>query len=405
MHLSDTKSFTLVELLVAIGILAILTAAVVIVLNPAELLKQSRDSKRTTDLANLNNAVKLLLTQNPDVSLGSASTVYVSLADSSSTCGSYSLPPLPAGWKYQCATQANYQKADGSGWVPVNFAAAGSIASLSALPVDPQNSAPSGLYYTYVPGGSWALTALMESEKGSKAAIEDGGMLPGVLERGTDISLTPSLRDRGLIGYWSLDEGTGATAYDVSGNGNAGALISSPAWQGEGSCKRGGCLSFDGVDDFVRVQPSPIFNFSNFTISAWVKPAAFTSSYRSGIVSRRPGSGWNFDISGAIEGDGQGKAELMEAGGAKIAGGTVMQAGQWYYAAVAVSGNSVRVYVNGVLDGSGTLAWTNGANDIIYIGGVQASSGYYLNGLMDDVRVYNRALSDAEIQSIYNATK
>ncbi|MFA7202052.1 MAG: prepilin-type N-terminal cleavage/methylation domain-containing protein, partial [Candidatus Paceibacterota bacterium] len=55
-------SFTLIELLVVIGILAILTAAVVIVLNPTELLKQGRDSTRMTDLASLSKTIQLLLT-------------------------------------------------------------------------------------------------------------------------------------------------------------------------------------------------------------------------------------------------------------------------------------------------------------------------------------------------------
>lgn len=136
-----TASFTLVELLVVIGILAILTAAVVIVLNPAELLKQSRDSKRITDMAAVDNALKILLTQTPEVSLGNASTVYVSLGDSSSTCGSYALPTLPSGWQYRCATSANLIKTDGSGWIPVNFANGAS--QLPALPVRMRRAAAS----------------------------------------------------------------------------------------------------------------------------------------------------------------------------------------------------------------------------------------------------------------------
>jgi type II secretory pathway pseudopilin PulG len=183
-------SFTLVELLVVIGILAILTAAVVIVLNPAELLKQSRDSKRTTDLASLNNAIKLLLTQNPDVSLGLASTVYVSLPAANSDCSDIlsTLPPIPSGWQYRCVTSTNSQKTDGTGWIPVSFAAGGGIASLAALPVDPQNTSQN--YYSYIPGGSWELMATFESKKYQPKAQNDGGTQPGAIEVGTNLSLS-----------------------------------------------------------------------------------------------------------------------------------------------------------------------------------------------------------------------
>jgi type II secretory pathway pseudopilin PulG len=195
-------SFTLVELLVVIGILAILTAAVVIVLNPAELLKQSRDSKRTTDLASLNNAIKLLLTQNPDINLGSASTVYVSLPANDASCSNIlsSLPSIPAGWQYRCTTAANLTKVDSTGWVPVSFSSAGGVASLPALPIDPQNSG--AYYYSYIPGGSWEISTLFESKKYAQRAQSDAGIDPERLEVGSNLALWKDAY--GLVGRWSL---------------------------------------------------------------------------------------------------------------------------------------------------------------------------------------------------------
>jgi type II secretory pathway pseudopilin PulG len=397
--LKNKDSFTLVELLVVIGILAILTAAVVVILNPAELLKQSRDSKRTTDLANLNNAIKLLLTQNPDVNLGSASTVYLSLADPSSTCGSYSLPALSSGWKYHCSASADYQKADGSGWMPVSFAAAGAAASLSSLPVDPQNSATGGLYYTYVPGGSWALTALMESEKGAKAAISDGGMMPGVLERGTDLSLTPGLRDRGLVGYWPLDESSGTLTADRSGNGNTGTLMNGPVWQGSASCKVGGCLNFDGGNDYVDVGASPSLLSQDMTIAAWVKPASILQW--AGVLSNMRGWGTGFSLQVGTDN----RIAAMTSG-IYVTSIQTPSAGTWYHiVATHSASNTVKLYVNGALEKESTKTVSFDADAKTYIGVFYTSPSLSFYGNIDDVRIYNRVLSADEVQAIYNATK
>jgi type II secretory pathway pseudopilin PulG len=195
---SNTASFTLVELLVVIGILAILTAAIVIILNPAELLKQGRDSKRTTDLAAVNNALKLLITQAPEISLGAASTVYVSIPDATltgsntSACASLGLPALPAGWQYRCVSSDNLTKTDGSGWIPVNFANGAS--QLPALPTDPQNTVSGSSYYTYSAKGSqWELTSSLESRKYWDKAGKDGGYFAQVYEAGSNLSIAAAL--------------------------------------------------------------------------------------------------------------------------------------------------------------------------------------------------------------------
>jgi type II secretory pathway pseudopilin PulG len=395
----DTQSFTLVELLVVIGILAILTAAVVIVLNPAELLKQSRDSKRTTDLANLNNAIKLLLTQNPDVTLGSASTVYVSLADSSSTCGSYVLPGLPAGWKYQCATSANYQKTDGSGWVPVSFASTGGVASLPSLPADPQNTVQN--YYSYVAGGSWQLATVFESAKYAGKESTDGGANPASYEVGSNLSLAPFLG--GLVGYWSFDEGSGTIAYDRSGYGNNGTLVNNPTF-GAGKIKGG--LSFDNpsadVGEYVAVSYNTslnVFAKPAWSITLWANPlAGGTSRYvvmnATAHKPRLAVSTSNVEMDGFVGGTFTGLA---------ITQSSIAQ-GQWNFIAVVADGATFKIYVNGIEKASYPYKQIDSPFSAFHIG---ASSWSYENfiGTLDDFRLYNRALSAAEVQAIYNATQ
>lgn len=192
-----SKGFTLVELLVVVGVLAVLATAVVLVLNPAEYLKQSRDSIRVSDLQNINRALNLFNVAN-DSGFGNTNTVYVSLTASNSNCSDLNLPASPK--PYHCVTIAgDLRKINGSGWMPVNFASLPQGSPFASLPVDPINTALSGHYYTYVVG-SWELTAKMESGKygpngANDVVTTDGGDGAGRLEVGTNLTLTPSVID------------------------------------------------------------------------------------------------------------------------------------------------------------------------------------------------------------------
>jgi prepilin-type N-terminal cleavage/methylation domain-containing protein len=234
------QSFTLIELLVVIAILGVLATAVVLVLNPQELIKQGRDSKRLSDLQNLNTALSLLEVDCPSCFFGSSSVVYVSLPDTSPTCANLGLPSLPSGWSYRCVSESNLLKVDGTGWIPVDFTKFSSGSPLTKLPIDPVNSSSTGQYYTYVAGGSWSLVGMLESKKYLSQARNDGGYDPERIEYGTNLTLWRNAY--GLVGYWTFDEGSGTTAYDYSGYNNHGTLINGPTWQSGSNCKVGGCL-------------------------------------------------------------------------------------------------------------------------------------------------------------------
>ena len=120
----STRGFTLIELLLVIGILAGLATVVILILNPTEMLQKSRDSRRLSELSDLNRSLQIA-TVNGVSNFGSHQTVYVSIPDPAasptSTCVSLGLPSLPSGWSYGCSSPDNYRKVDGTGWVPVNF--------------------------------------------------------------------------------------------------------------------------------------------------------------------------------------------------------------------------------------------------------------------------------------------
>jgi prepilin-type N-terminal cleavage/methylation domain-containing protein len=197
----NRKSFTLIELLVVLALVAILSVVVVMTLNPAELLKQARDSNRLSDLATINTSLNLFSTDLTNGFMGTSSIVYVSIPDNaSSTCGSLGLPTLPAGWNYNCVTSQNLRNTDGTGWIPVNFQRIYSNTPISQLPIDPVNTTSTNSYYTYIAGGSWKLTAVsLESSKYQANTITDGGIAGSSFEMGNNFNLGAGIFPNGWI--------------------------------------------------------------------------------------------------------------------------------------------------------------------------------------------------------------
>ena len=195
------KGFTLLELLIVIGILAILATATVLVLNPAELLRQARDSQRVSDLASLNSAISLYVTAANTPLMASSSN-----AATNSTChsggGTYTcysdrnaLLGVSCGGRYASTAVATStsRKIDRGGWLPIDFTSLPGGSPLPNLPTDPSNTA--SLYYGYACQNdlTFVLTAAFESTKYGTTlpnpASTDGGGTSTIYEIGT----TPGL--------------------------------------------------------------------------------------------------------------------------------------------------------------------------------------------------------------------
>jgi type II secretory pathway pseudopilin PulG len=193
---SSRASFTLIELLVVVAVLVVLSAVVLFAINPAELLRQNRDTARLSGLGSLHAALSLLQLEGPEnVSFGAPNTVYVSIPDSSPTCANLGLQTLTSGWNYACAPSSTHTRVDGTGWVPVNLTGIPGGSTISSLPVDPLNATRTGTYYTYAGGSSWEVDARLESVKygygsvTSTPSMSDGGNNDYLYEVGSDLSL------------------------------------------------------------------------------------------------------------------------------------------------------------------------------------------------------------------------
>jgi len=281
--------FTLIELLVVVAIVAIVAIVVVYTINPVELFRRARDSTRLSDLDTITKAISIYQTDVSSGSLGNASTTYISIPDPAATstagtdCTSLGLPSLPSGWSWHCAASSTYRNVNGTGWIPLNFKQISFGSPLGSLPVDPVNTTSTGEYYTYVTGGSYELTAMLESDKYADVAINDGDSFPGVYSRRTSSApLTPGTRDKGLVGYWKLDEGSGTTVYDSSGKGRNGT------WYGTGTHyatpgKVGPYTGqFNGIDDRVALC-SGCGSLDNFTWVVWFYSSQDPTMVNSGI--------------------------------------------------------------------------------------------------------------------------
>ncbi len=417
---SAAAGFTLVELLIVIAILAILAAAVVIVLNPSELIAEARDAERVTSLESLRKSVDLFIIDNPSASQGVSQTVYVSVPDTSATCANIGLPTLPSGWAYNCVTSAALRNVDGSGWIPINFSLIKGGSPIPYLPIDPVNDVVSGRYYTYAPGGSYEITALMEADKVS-ASVGDGGALPGVYEVGTHIGLTPSLRDKGLIGYWAMDEGSGTTTRDSSGKGNIGT-ISGPVWFNPG--KTGNALNFLGSGSpVINVSHNASLNVgsNDFTIMGWAFHRDLTypksnfmfkksnSCYSDGVANA------GFDIGHGVDSTGVDIC-LRDSNNNYLRQKIAFNSGQlpanllnkWtHYVFVFDRGDKrIRVYIDGVKQTNEmNISSVSGSLNSTYALSIGTMYGWQTDGMLDEMRMYSRSLSELEIKSIYDAKK
>ena len=188
-----TEGFTLLELLIVLGIIAILAVAILLTLNPAELLKQSRDSSRLADLGTLRSVTALYLTDVTSPSLTDGANIcYISAVYATSTvdhCGNrYTNATVTS-------TKSGIVSIDGSGWVPINLRLISSGAPIGSLPRDPINDGVT-LFYSYAASSSafgYEFDAKMESSKysaGGSADKEktDGGNNDALYEVGTALN-------------------------------------------------------------------------------------------------------------------------------------------------------------------------------------------------------------------------
>lgn len=206
--------------------------------------------------------------------------------------------------------------------------------------------------------------------------------------------------DRKPVALWHMNEGSGSVIHDEIGNDNNG-IINGATWTTEG--RFGNSLSFDGIDDYVDVGPNNVYsNGSAITVEAWIKVDNLGSFvYVLGSRDQQDNGGFYFYLRDS------GRLDFYVYFGPTWRNAATqhseIQPGQWYYI-VGVYDGSVRIYLNGVL--KDVYPWRIGydtSSSSTFIGGVPYSVDF--NGLIDEVAIWDIALSAQEILDYYNSGK
>ena len=215
----------------------------------------------------------------------------------------------------------------------------------------------------------------------------------------------------GPVSWWEFSKGNGMTAYDSAGD-NDGTLVNGPVWT---TGIIDGALEFDGVDDYVEVADNIELEPQQLTVAAWVYRE--NASTRDTIL-QKGSTHWDDDRNGYLFRILESasiypqKARLYIVAGSNTnvmspVSDTEIEAGIWYHLAATYDGSYIRIYVNGQEEGtpvSETRAIDySGGYQNFKIGGQETTGDfdYIFDGKIDEVAIYDRALSGAEIEQLY----
>ena len=206
------------------------------------------------------------------------------------------------------------------------------------------------------------------------------------------------------ISYWSFDEGNGTTAYDSIKSHN-GTLTNGPAWRDEADCINGKCLYFDGVDDYVAVGNITDYKIPTKTITFWAKPSGLPSAI-AGVFSNNGANYYaGFTSSGRMFTSHQNSVPAQITTNSNT---NQIASDEWhlYSYVFNVSGANVDIYM--YMDGNlvKTTNYTDGAHTSYgsnFILGSFGTSSFYFKGFLDEIKIYNYALTTNQIKQEFNA--
>ena len=206
----------------------------------------------------------------------------------------------------------------------------------------------------------------------------------------------------GLVGYWRLDETSGTTAADSSGNGRTGTVSGGAAWT---TGQRNGALNFDGIDDAVSIANHTSLQLGNsLSLAFWVRKTAEPTGW-----TRLVGKGsWTYRNYCVWEEPGAAKRLLFQF---LAADGTTwmncysavnLETDRWYHVACTYDGTTAIIHINGAVACTPTvlIATPRTSTEPLTLGSSPDAGHSRFQGLLDDVRIFNRALGAQEVVTV-----
>ncbi|MGD2092362.1 MAG: LamG domain-containing protein [Candidatus Aminicenantes bacterium] len=204
-------------------------------------------------------------------------------------------------------------------------------------------------------------------------------------------------------GVWHFDEGSGSAVYDSTSNSNDGTLTNSPVYQ---TGKFGNSILFDGNDDYIVLPDlSSIFEGAvNYSISAWIR-TNYTADKKQLIFGLEDDASGNHEIRFELDSNGYLSLTTYESGYENVIGNVDLTDNNWHYVAVVrESDSTTTLYVDGFSHATGTTKNVTGM-EYTTIGVQRFDSGpsflKYFTGWIDEVRIYDRAITSDEILEQY----
>ena len=208
--------------------------------------------------------------------------------------------------------------------------------------------------------------------------------------------------EQGLVAHYPVEKGSGATLADKSGNGNDGEIVGAKWVKGD----FGTALAFDGDGDVVKCGAKPILDSEAGTVMVWVLP----TEVGGGIVNRSSGTGWGDQrVVLAYNTYGENRHLLFAVADGKL--NTTLRTdppavNAWTHLACTYDGKIVTLYVNGKRLKTGAQRTPCDAKGVpLEIGCCTGLGKRWFKGLIDEVRMYNRALSAKEIADLHKSGK
>ena len=217
-----------------------------------------------------------------------------------------------------------------------------------------------------------------------------------------------------LVGWWRFNEASGITSQDFSTYGNDGTLLSmntgldngTSGWSSGG--KFGNAINFDGYDSRIDCGNDVSLNLTaDMTVSAWINSNNLSASLRRDVVTKGKIDSYEWAL--ATQNNNRSQFVVFNTISSNHydpSGSTVLVENTWYYLTGVVNGTGAYIFLDGNLDGSDDTATGEREKDglaKIYIGARESQGGdVRFDGLIDEVRVWNRALSPEEINASYN---